>query len=78
MPDVDLSPNEVTFLAYALDGPLLAFQPMEDEMISGLLDRKLVALRPDADPEHGLLDLTEAGRAAVERQLRSPSFSFPI
>lgn len=70
MPDDELSADEAAFLSYALEGPLLAFQPMENELISGLLDRGFVALRPNTDPEHSLMDLTEAGRAAIKRQLR--------
>jgi hypothetical protein len=70
MPDEELSLDELEFMAAALDGPLLAFAPLEDPMIVDLIDRQLVILLPDADPEHSLLELTDVGKKSVARQLR--------
>lgn len=70
MRDDDLLPNELVFLANALDGPLLAFEPLDDPMVADLIERQLVVVRAQADPKYSLLDLTEAGRLAVQKQLR--------
>lgn len=70
MTEDELSPDETVFLATGLEGPILAFHYSDEPLIVDLLGRKLAQIRPNADPDCSLFDLTEAGRAAVLRQLK--------
>lgn len=70
MTDDELSPDETIFLATGLEGPILAFHYSDEPLIVDLLGRKLARIRPNADPDCSLFDLTEAGRKAVLRQLK--------
>lgn len=65
MEDDEIGEEAVTFLSFALEGPVLSHRPREDPLIAALLDGGHLSLQADADPEYATLHITDLGRDAI-------------
>jgi hypothetical protein len=65
MKDDEIGEGAITFLSFALEGPVLSHKPREDPLIVALLDSGHLTLRRDPDPDYATLHITDIGRDAI-------------